>query len=357
METSSLSLARPLALALLTGCATPWVHDPADVLATIGSVQQNDPAFAALVPKNATLEVLATGFAWSEGPVWIAEDGGYLLFSDIPPNKVWKWQSGRGKSVYLSQSGYLATIPRPHHIAPDEPGSNGLLLDPEGRLVLCQHGLRQVGRMRAPLGEPRPEFEAIATRWNGKRFNSPNDAAFHSNGDLYFTDPPYGLTRKMQDPEKEIDFQGIYRVTPDGEVTLLSRAMSRPNGIAFSPDEKTLYVANSDPERALWMAFPVLDDGKLGAGRVLFDATSMVPGLPGLPDGLAIDELGNLFATGPGGVLVLTPAGKHLGTLLTGRPTSNCKFGDDGRTLYITANESLARVRLTTRGRRVPGQR
>ena len=338
-----------LAFALvLASCASRWVPDPGDVLTTVGSVSRNDPAIDALVPPGAAIEVLAEGFAWSEGPLWIDDDGGYLIFSDIPPNKVWRWQSGRGTSVYLAQSGYLDPIPRPNHIAPDEPGSNGLLLDPEGRLVLCQHGLRQVGRMTAPLSTPRPEFEAIATHWNGKRFNSPNDAVYHSSGDLYFTDPPYGLTRKMQDPSKEIDFQGVYRVTAGGEVTLLTDSMTRPNGIAFAPDEKTLYVANSDPQRALWMAFPVADDGALGEGRVLFDATSMVPALPGLPDGLAVDERGNLFATGPGGVLVIAPDGRHLGTILTGRPTSNCKFGDDGSTLYITANESLLRVRLTT---------
>ena len=198
--------------------------------------------------------------------------------------------------------------------------------------------------MTAPLSTPAPEFEPVATRWEGKRFNSPNDAIFRSNGDLYFTDPPYGLTGKMGDPEKEIDFQGVYRVTPSGEVTLLTSEMSRPNGIAFSPDERTLYVANSDPERAVWMAFPVLEDGTLGEGRVLFDATHLVPDLPGLPDGLAVDVEGHLFATGPGGVLVLAPDGQFLGTILTGRPTSNCTFGGDGRTLYVTADESLLRA-------------
>lgn len=340
----------PILLLLLAGCAGAALLDPGDAIATLGAVQRNDPAIDALVPRDAVVEVLAEGFQWSEGPLWVDEDGGYVLFSDIPPNRVWKWQPGRGASVYLAQSGYLDPIPRPDHIAPDEPGSNGLLLDPQGRLVLCQHGLRQVGRMTAPLSAPRPEFEPIATHYNGRRFNSPNDAVYRSNGDLYFTDPPYGLTRKMQDPEKEIGFQGVYRVTPAGDVTLLTDAMTRPNGIAFSPDERTLYVANSDPQRAIWMAFGVRDDGTLGPGRVLFDATSMVPELPGLPDGLAIDRHGNLFATGPGGVLVLTPDGRHLGTILTGRPTSNCTFGDDGSTLYVTADEYLLRVRLTTTG-------
>ncbi len=341
MNTPACALALGLAL---TGCATP------EALRAIGSVERNDPAMDELVAPGARVEVLAEGFAWSEGPVWIGGEDGFLLFSDIPPNRVWKWQSGDGASVYLAQSGYLGALPRPDHVAPDEPGSNGLLLDAEGRLVLCQHGLRQVGRMTAPLDAPAPEFEPIATHWSGKRFNSPNDAIYHSSGDLYFTDPPYGLTGKMGDPEKEIDFQGVYRVTPSGDVTLLTSAMSRPNGIAFSPDERTLYVANSDPVRALWMAFPVEDDGTIGEGRVLFDATPMVPNLQGLPDGLAVDQEGHLFATGPGGVLVLTPNGHHLGTILTGRPTSNCTFGGDGSTLYITADDVVGRVRVLASG-------
>lgn len=329
-----------LACAVLGACAAP------DVLKTIGSVDRRDPAMDDLVPHGAEIEVVAEGFDWSEGPLWVGGEDGFLLFSDIPPNRVWRWAPGEGASVYLAQSGYLDDLPRPGHVAPDEPGSNGLLLDPKGRLVLCQHGLRQVARMVAPLDAPRPEYEPIATRWNGKRFNSPNDAVYRSNGDLYFTDPPYGLTGKMQDPDKEIDFQGVYRVTPDGGVTLLTNEMTRPNGIAFAPDERTLYVANSDPNHAVWMAFPVEDDGGLGEGRVLFDATPMVPDLKGLPDGLAVDPEGHLFATGPGGVLVLTPEGQHLGTILTERPTSNCTLGGDGRTLYITADEVVARVSL-----------
>ena len=336
---SSLSL-----LSLLAACASD------DALRPLGQVERRSPTLDALVDPDARFEVLAEGFEWSEGPLWIPEDGGYVIFSDIPPNRVMKWQQGRGLSVYLEQSGYLGPIPRPDHIAPDEPGSNGLLLDPQGRLVLCQHGERQVGRMAAPLSAPAPRYEAVADAFEGARFNSPNDAAFHQNGDLYFTDPPYGLTRKMQDPEKDLPFQGVYRCSKDGEVTLLTKQMSRPNGVAFSPDYRTLYVANSDPQRALWMAFPVKGDGTLGEGRVLFDATSFVGRLKGLPDGLKVDRLGNLFATGPGGVLVLTPGGEHLGTLCTGEATSNCAFGDDGRSLFVTADRYLLRIRLETTG-------
>jgi gluconolactonase len=337
-----------LLLALpVAGCNLPDSSSH-QVLRHVGHIERLDPALDALVPSNTQLEVIAEGFAWSEGPVWIPEDGGYVLFSDIPPNCTMKWQRGAGVSVYLQQSGYLGPIPRPNHIAPDEPGANGLLLDQQGRLVLCQHGERQVGRMNAPLSAPKADYTALAKTFNGKRLNSPNDATFHKNGDLYFTDPPYGLTRKAQDPNKEIDFQGVYRATPDGTVTLLTKEMSRPNGIAFSPDYQTLYVANSDPKRAIWMAFSVRPNGDLGEGRVLFDATSMVGDRKGLPDGLKIDVHGNLFATGPGGVLVLTPAGKHLGTLMTGEATSNCVFGEDGRTLFVTADSLLLRIELAT---------
>ncbi|MEO1697227.1 MAG: SMP-30/gluconolactonase/LRE family protein [Planctomycetota bacterium] len=329
-------LALPI-VCTLTSCSTP------DVLRTVGSIERLDPALDALVPPGAVVEVVAEGFNWSEGPLWVDKDGGYLLFSDIPPNEVWRWRPGRGAERYLHPSGALDARP-----GQAEPGSNGLLLDPDGRLVLCQHGLRQVGRMRAPLADPRPDFEPVAARWDGKRFNSPNDAVYRSNGDLYFTDPPYGLPGQADDPAKEIDFQGVYRVTPEGDVTLLTNALSRPNGIAFSPEEGTLYVANSDRGNPVWTAFPVEADGTLGEGRVLFDATTLAAERSGLPDGMAVDRHGHLFATGPGGVLVIDPDGRHLGTILTGRATSNCTFGDDGSTLYATADDCVVRVTLTT---------
>ena len=330
-------------------CLLPILAGCAAAPRQLGGVEGLAPELAALVAPDARFDVLADGFEWAEGPLWIPEDGGYVLFSDIPPNRVMKWQHG-AVSVYLEQSGYLGPIPRPNHIAPDEPGSNGLLLDPDGRLVLCQHGERQVARMTAPLSAPAPRYKPLARRYDGKRFNSPNDAVYHPSGALYFTDPPYGLTRKMQDPKKQLPFQGVYRLAPDGAVTLLTKELSRPNGIAFSPDHRTLYVANSDPERAIWMAFPVAADGTLGAGRVLFDATPMVATHKGLPDGLKVDRDGNLFATGPGGVLVLTADGRHLGTLRTGEATSNCAFGEDGSTLFVTADRYLLRIRLRTTG-------
>ena len=318
---------------------------------TLGRIERLDPALDAIVAPDAKMEIIGNGFDWTEGPLWIKADGGQLLFSDIPPNRILSWKEGRGTQIYLEQSGYLGPIPRTNSVPPDEPGSNGLILDPQGRLVLAQHGNRQVARMDAPLSKPKAKYIPIADRYDGKRLNSPNDLAYHKDGSLYFTDPPYGLTRKMEDPDKQLDFQGVYRVTKDGTVTLLTRELSRPNGIAFSPDQKTLYVANSDPQRAIWMAYDVKPDGSIANGRVFFDATSWVgPARKGLPDGLKVDTQGHLFATGPGGVLVFDKDAKHLGTFATGEATSNCAFGEDGSTLFITADMNVLRLRLKVRG-------
>ena len=318
---------------------------------TLGKIERLDPALDAIVAPGAAMEIVAEGFDWSEGPLWVREGAGYLLFSDIPPNRVHKWTPEQGASVYLEQSGYLGPIPRPNNIPPDEPGSNGLTLDPSGRLVLCQHGNRQVARMDAPLSKPQAKYVPIADRYQGKRLNSPNDLVYHPDGSLYFTDPPYGLTRKEGDPDKQLDFQGVYRVARDGKLSLLTKELSRPNGIAFSPDHKTLYVANSDPKRAIWMAYDVKADGSIANGRVFFDATKWVsPERKGLPDGMKIDAQGHLFATGPGGVLVFDKTGKHLGTLATGEATSNCAFGENGSTLFITADMYILRLPLKVKG-------
>lgn len=308
-------------------------------------IERLDPALDRLVASDAAIEVLAEGYDWSEGPVWV-KDGGFLLFSDVPQNVIYRWKQGEGARQYLKPSGYTGSTPRG-----GEMGSNGLTLDASGRLVICQHGDRRVARMDAPLNDPQPKFTTLADRYEGKRFNSPNDVVFHSNGDLYFTDPPYGMPKQFEDPGREIPYQGVYRRGRDGRITLLTRDMTRPNGLAFSPDEKRLYVAQSDATAAIWRVFDMKSDGTLGQGRVLLDATGMVKTRPGLPDGLKIDVDGNLFASGPGGVLVISPEGKHLGTIATGQATSNCAFGDDGRTLYITADMYLLRVRLKTKGR------
>ncbi|HLJ94659.1 MAG TPA: SMP-30/gluconolactonase/LRE family protein [Gemmataceae bacterium] len=312
---------------------------------TLGIIERNDPRFDKLIAPGATLEILAGGFDWAEGPVWVSRDGGYLLCSDIPKNSIIKWQEGKGKSVFLKPSGYLGSEDRLR-----EPGSNGLTLDSEGRLVACDHGERRVYR----LEKDNKTKTTLADRYQGKRFNSPNDLAYKSNGDLYFTDPPYGLMVKGSEgfPGRELDFCGVYRLAKNGTLTLLTKEMSRPNGIAFSPDEKTLYVANSDPEKAVWMAFEVKDDGTLGQGRVFFDATKWVATKKGLPDGMKVDRDGNLFATGPGGVLVFAPDGHHLGTIATGVPTANCAWGNDGSVLYVTADKDLCRIKTLTSGRK-----
>ena len=311
----------------------------------IGSIERLDPALDTLIPSEASVEVLAKGFEWSEGPVWVP-DGDYLLLSDIPRNAIFRWAPGDSTRLWLQPSGYTGTTPRG-----GEPGSNALLLDAEGRLVLCQHGDRRIARMDAPLSDPQPQFTTLADTYDSQRFNSPNDAVFHSSGALYFTDPPYGLAEGPDDPARELDFSGVYRLDPDGTVTLLTDSLSRPNGIGLSPDEQTLYVANSDPDRALWMAYDVQLDGSITNGRVFFDATEWTGDRPGLPDGLALDRDGHLFATGPGGVLIFDPDGAHLGTIRVREHASNVAFGGaDGSTLFITADMYLLRVPLTTTG-------
>jgi gluconolactonase len=334
---SKLFFAGLVACALVMGGQTA---PPADSM----RIERLDAALDRLIASDAKVEVLAQGHDWTEGPLWI-KSGGYLLFSDIPKNSIYRWKEEEGEKLYLQPSGYTGKEPRG-----GETGSNGLILDREGRLVMCQHGDRRMARMEAPLDAPKPQFTPLAVRYQGKRFNSPNDAVFRSNGDLYFTDPAYGLEKQWEDPAREISFAGVYRRSASGEITLLTSDMTRPNGLAFSPDERHLYVAQSDEKAAIWRVFDVKKDGTIDNGRVLFDATSMVPGKKGLPDGLKIDTEGNLFATGPGGVLVITPEGKHLGTIATGQATSNCAFGDDGRTLYMTADDYLMRVRLKTKG-------
>lgn len=301
-----------------------------------------DPRFDELVPASTRIEKLADGYKWTEGPVWNRAES-YLLFTNIPGNEIVKWQEGQGASQYLHPSGYSGTAP----FEGREPGANGLTYNARGELVLCQHGDRRVGRLDAVTRK----IETVVDRFEGHRFNSPNDLTYHSNGDLYFTDPIYGLPKGAEDPARELDFCGVYRLDRRGRLTLLTREITRPNGIAFSPDEKHLYVASSDPEKAIWMVYDVSADGSITNGRVFFDATPMVKeGRKGLPDGLKVDRAGNLFATGPGGVLVFSADGTHLGTIETGVPTANCAWGEDGSTLFITANTALLRVKLRTRG-------
>lgn len=323
------------AMILAAGFVGAW----AQAQETLGKVVRLDPKLDELIPADAKIEVLAKGFTWTEGPLWV-KDGGYLLFSDIPRNSVFKWKEGEGVSLFLHPSGYTGRV-----YYGLEPGCNGLMLDPKGRLVSCEHGDRRVSVLTENGGK-----RTLVDNYQGKRLNSPNDGCYRSNGDLYFTDPPYGLPEREKDPSRELDFFGVYRLSSDGELTLLTKEMTRPNGIAFSPDEKTLYVAQSDPAAALVKAFPVKEDGTLGESRVFYDATESVGKLPGLPDGLKTDAKGNLFATGPGGCYVFTPEGKLLGRIDTGEKTANCAWGDDGSVLYLCADSYICRIRTTTKG-------
>lgn len=305
---------------------------------TIGSVERLDSAITSLIAADAKIEILASGFEWAEGPLWLEEQEA-LIFTDVPTNKIWKWTEKDSLSIYLSPSGYLGD-----RTDKREPGANGLALDKDGNLILCQHGERQVGKMLASLDEPKSEFEALATGYGGKRFNSPNDLVFNSKGQLFFTDPPYGM-----DPwdEKQLDFQGVYRLDLDGKVNLLVDTLSRPNGIALSPDQKILYVAQSDPEKARYYAFDLDENGNVISGKVLFDATALQgQNRKGLPDGLKVHSNGTLFATGPGGVLVISPEGKHLSTILTENGTANCGFDKGENYLYMTADAYLMRIKL-----------
>ncbi len=328
-----------LILFALAACSAPQsqVSLEQEVM-TIGSVERLDTSINALIPADAKIEVLASGLEWAEGPLWLEEQQA-LIFTDVPTNKIWKWTEKDSLSLYLSPSGYLGD-----RTDKREPGANGLALDAGGDLILCQHGERQVGKMLASLEVPKSEFEALATGYEGKRFNSPNDLVFNSRGQLFFTDPPYGM-----DPwdEKQLDFQGVYRLDSDGKVNLLVDTLSRPNGIALSPDQKTLYLAQSDPEKARYYAFDLDESGNVIAGKVLFDATAFQSETrKGLPDGLKVHSSGVLFATGPGGVLVISPEGKQLGTILTENGTANCAFDADEKYLYMTADAYLMRIAL-----------
>ena len=309
---------------------------------TVGSIEKLDPALDALLAPEVKIEKLAEGFRWSEGPVWRAREGD-LVFSDVPANTAYRWREGHGADVFLHPSGNTGVEAN----ASGE-GSNGLMLDAQGRLVLCQHSDRRISRLAAD-GHG---FETIVDRCEGKRFNSPNDLCFDRAGNLFFTDPPYGLGREAT---AELGFNGVFRRATDGTVTVLARDLDRPNGIALSPDEKTLYVANSGDRpgmRTYLMAYALNAEGTVAARRLLFDAEPLrAQRGGGLMDGLKVDARGNIWATGPGGVLILSPEGSHLGTILTGTSTANCCFGGaDGTTLYITANNMLLRVATRTKG-------
>ncbi len=316
----------------------------------LGTIERLDPALDALLDADAKVEILAENIQWAEGPIWYR---GGLLFSDVPQNTMYRWTPEDGVSIFMKPSGYTGSTPRG-----GEPGSNGLTLDPQGRLTMCQHGDRRVVR----LEKDNKTLTILADTYHGMRFSSPNDLCYNAKGDLYFTDPPYGLEKREKDPKKEMDRNAVYlrrvggeiirlntgdMVYPDGKTTPLVF----PNGIALSPDEKSLYICVSDPAHPVYLKYDVLPDATITNGKVFFDAAPMAARkMPGLPDGVKVDIQGNLWTTGPGGVFVLSPEAKHLGTLLTGVPTANINWGDDGSTLYICANHNLCRIKTKTKG-------
>jgi gluconolactonase len=308
----------------------------------IGKIISNDPSLATLIDVNEQLEILGEGFEWSEGPIWV-KDGGYLLFSDVPKNIIYKWKEGEKITEFLNPSGYTGILPYSN-----EPGSNGLTLTNDGKFLLaCEHGDRRITKM--PLAGKGGKF-TLADTWEGKRFNSPNDLVQAKSGDIYFTDPPYGLPDFVDDKSREIEYFGVYRITPDRKVSLEIKDLVRPNGVALSPDHKILYVAQSD-EKAYIMSYPIKADGSVGVGKLLFDASYLnQQGLKGAPDGLKVDKMGNIFTTGPGGVLILSPDGKLLGRIETGAATANLAWGEDGSTLFITADMYLLKIKTKTKG-------
>ena len=302
---------------LLTLCAA------ATPVAANAQFERLDPRFDALIPQSAVIEELADGIRWAEGPLWVTRDRS-LLFSDVASNVILRWKEGETLTRFMEGTS----------------GGNGLAFDPSGRLVICQEIGRQVVRRNED-----GSISVIADRYEGKRLNGPNDLVYGPGGNLYFTDPPFGLPGGANSPAKELEFNGVYRVTPEGKVSLVTSVLRSPNGIGFSPDGKTLYVTNMEQGRAVWMAFPVNADGSVGPARMFAEAVGR-----GDADGLKVDATGNVFATGPGGVHVFAPDGTRIGRILTGQPTANVAWGDDGSVLYITANRKLLRVRTTTRG-------
>jgi gluconolactonase len=302
-----------------------------------GRIVRLDPAVDHIIPAGAKLEKLAGGFEFTEGPVWHPD--GYLLFSDPNANTIYRWSPEGSVSVFRTKSGYSGVDIGAYH----QPGSNGLTLDPKGLLTINQHGNRRVVRLERP-----GNLTVLADRYEGKRLNSPNDLVYRSDGTLYFTDPPFGLPKAFDDPAKELPFSGVYMVR-DGKTTLLTRELSGPNGIAFSPDERFLYVDDWDLARKVLLRYEVRPDGTLGAGRVFYDFTAE-PEQVAL-DGIKVDQEGNVYVSAPRGVWILSPEGKPLGRIEPPEHDANFAWGDaDGRTLYLTASTGLYRIRLSVPG-------
>lgn len=330
---------------LAAGAALPFAAVPALAAQPYARVRRLDPALDALIAPDVRIEEIASEFSWTEGPVWVRH-GGFLLFSNLGPaaNTIYRWSRRDGVTAYLAPAGLAGPVPP----AIREPGSNGLAIDHAGKLIICNSGARSVDRYDMAT----KKRTTLVDRFEGKRLNSPNDLAIDKAGDIYFTDPPYGLTGLEKSPVKELPFSGIYRLSPDGAMALLDKEFLYPNGIAFSPDRKTLFVCNTDPKLAIIRAYKLGADGMPVSHSTFFDfRPHFAPGVIGVPDGMKIDEKGNVFAAGPGGHFVISPAGKLLGVIeIPGRYATNSAFGEDGYTLFIAATDTVCRMRLKTRG-------
>jgi len=322
-------------IAAVAGAASP-------PFPAIGYITAFDPAFDEVIAADARIEKLADGITWAEGPAWIGS-GGYLLFSDVPKNRIYRWSEQDGLAVFLEPSGYAGADDGTLR----EPGANGLFAESQGTVLLADSGSRGIARL-----DPRTKQKTmLATRFEGHRFNSPNDLVRSHGGAVFFTDPPYGLQGIEHSPVRELAFSGVYRLDPDGSVHLLDDSLKFPNGIALSPDGRHLYVSNSDPANPVWMVYALDAHGAVRGKHVFADATDLVrAGDQGNPDGMCMAADGRLFSAAPGGLLVFSPAGKRLGRIATGSVVSNCEFGDDGHTLYMTSSSFIARVRVKVRG-------
>jgi len=337
-----LTLSLPLVYSI--AIASPLLSAEPKTPATSRHIERLDPALDKLLDADAKIEVIAQGLSWCEGPAWV-RDGNFLLFSDIPNNAIMRWDAEKGARLSIKPAGYTGNDPRG-----GESGSNGLAVDKVGNLILCQHGDRRVARLNSDWDEPKPKYITLADRYEGKRLNSPNDLVIDSRDGIFFTDPPYGLEKGMDDPKKELPFQGVYRINSAGELKLLTKDIERPNGIGLSPDEKTLYVANSHDARPVILAYDLKEDATLANQREFYDARKSSGKLPGACDGLTVDKDGNVWATIPGGVGIFTPDGKQLGLIATGDRTANVEFGEDGSTLFICANHNVLKVPTKTKG-------
>jgi gluconolactonase len=304
----------------------------------IGRLIKYDKALDKIIIGNPKVEILADGFDWSEGALVLNDT--FVVFSDVPRNTIYRWTPNTGSKVYLTPSGYTGSTPRG-----GETGSNGLVLSPDKKLVLCQHGDRRIAYMEASIFDPKPSFKTMTDKYNGKRFDSPNDGCFSPKGDFFFTDPPYGLEKYVSDPTKENKFQGVYKVSKSGVTTLLIDSITRPNGIAFMPGGKKVIVANSDPMKPHWYMYDY-DGSKFSNGQIFYDAKSQGKKLKGLPDGFKIDKKGNVFATGPGGVYIFDKKGNKLGLIELDNASSNCALSKDEKTLYVTNDMYFVRVKL-----------